>query len=170
MSRLTFLKCRDYPSCRDRLFFSWSRFLKSRFLGRDLSSLRYLLRLSRQIKTVEIYRDFWDLLRISKISRHNPDFFKTFFRLQAQKSWQIEKSWSRNVITLTNSQSRSRQTVKICQKCHVSTDFWVSIETFWTFRMFRDKIETNFLKTVEIFLTVKTDFFFGVETNRDPQG
>jgi hypothetical protein len=110
---------RDRPSCRDLLlktvenihhveinfFFSRLRFLKSRFFGPDLSSSRYLSRSSRQIETVEIYQDFQDLSRIFEISRHNRDFFKTFSRLQAQKSWQIEKSWSRNVITLTNSQS-----------------------------------------------------------------
>ncbi len=121
-------------------FFSRSRFLKSRFFGRDLSSSRYLSRSSRQIETVEIYRDFQDFSRIFEISRHNRDFFKTFSRLQAQKSRQIEKSPSRNVISLTNSRSRSRQTVEICQKCHVSTDFSVSIETF---RTCRDKIEIS---------------------------
>ena len=86
-------------------------------------------RLSRFIETFKIYQDFWDLSRIFEISWHNRDFFKTFSRLQAQKSRQIEKSRSRNVITLTNSRSRSRQTVEICQKCHVSADLSVSIET-----------------------------------------
>ncbi len=144
MSRLTFLKCQDYPSRRDQLFFfSLSRFLKSRFFGRDLSLSRYLSRSSRLIETVEIYRDRWDLSRIFKISRHYRDFFKTFLRLQAQKSWQIEKSRSRNVMTLTNSRSRLRQTVEICQKCHVSTDFSISIETFGTERWCRDKIEMS---------------------------
>ncbi len=113
---------------RSTFFFSVEIFW-SRFFGQDLSSSRYLSRLSRKIETVEIYLDFWDLSRIFQISRHNRDFFKTFSRLQAQKSRQIEKFWSRNVITLTNSWSRSRQTVEIWQKCHVSTDFSVSIET-----------------------------------------
>ncbi len=95
------------------------------------------------IEIVETNRDFRDLSRIFEISRHNRDFFKTFLRLQAQKSRQIEKSRSRTVITLTNSRSRSRKTVKICQKCHVSTDFSVSIETSRTFRMCRDKIKIS---------------------------
>jgi hypothetical protein len=128
-------------SSRSTFIFSRSRFLESRLFSRDLSSLRYLSRSLRQIETVEIYRDFRDLSRIFEISQHNRDFFKTFLKLQAQKSRQIEKSRLRNVITLTN--SRKRQTVEICQKCHVSTDFSVSIETFWTFRTCRDKIEIS---------------------------
>jgi hypothetical protein len=95
------------------------------------------------IEIVETNRDRRDKSRIFEISRHNQDFFKTFLRLQAQKSRQIEKSRSRTVITLTNSRSRSRKTVEICQKCHVSTDFSVSIETFRTFRTCRDKIEIS---------------------------
>ncbi len=146
MSRLTFFWCRDFLDGRDWLFFSRSRFLKSRLFSLDLDVSRFLSRSSRQIETVEIYRDFQDLSRIFTISRHNWDFFKTFSRLQAQKSRQIEKSRSSNVITLTNSRSRSRQTVKIYQKCHVSTDFSVLIEafrTFWTFRTCRDKIKIS---------------------------
>jgi hypothetical protein len=79
--------------------------------------------------------------QIFKISWHYQDFFKTLSRLQAQKSQQIEKSRARNVITLTNSWSRLRQTVEFCQKCHVSRlngAFSISIEisrssrlTFW---------------------------------------
>jgi hypothetical protein len=95
-------------------------------------------RSSRQIETFKIYQEFLRFLDIIKTF-----FFKTFSRLQAQKSRQIEKSLSRTVITLTNSRSRSRKTVKICHKCHVSTDFSVSIETFRTFRMCRDKIEIS---------------------------
>ena len=60
--------------------------------------------------------------------------------LQAQKSWQIKIYWSRNMIKLTNSWSRSRQTVRICQKCHVSTDFLISIKTNWDFSIL---IETS---------------------------
>ncbi len=101
------------------------------------------------IEIVKTNQDCQDLSRLSRfiknfeISWHNQDFFKTFSRLQAQKFWQIEKSWLRNVITLTNSRSRLRQTVEICQKCHLSTDFLVSIETFQTFRTCRDKTEIS---------------------------
>ncbi len=111
-------------------FFSWSRFLKSRFFNQDLSLSRYL---SRQIKTVEIFEIYQDISTLSRL----------FEVLQDQKSSQIEKSRSRNVIKLTNSRSRLRQTVKICQKCHVLTDFSVSVKTFGTGRWCRDKIEIS---------------------------
>ena len=123
------------------------------------------------IKIIEIYWDFWDLSRLFEISWHNRNFFKTFSRLQAQKSWQIEKYRSRNVITLTNSRSRSRQTVEICQKCHVSTDFSILIEisrssrlTFWNCRDFLGRRDRLFFG-VEI-ESLDRDH---VETNRDPQ-
>jgi hypothetical protein len=141
VSRLTFLKCRDYPSCQGQLFFSLVQIFKIKiFLSRFIFVEIF-------IKIVETNQDFQDLSRIFEISWHNQDFFKTFSRLQAQKSWQIEKSWSRNVIKLTNSQSRMRQTVEICQKCHVSTDFSVLIETFWTLRMCRDKIKISWSRS-----------------------
>ena len=98
---------------------------------------------SRSSRQIEIVKTNRDLSRIFEISRHNLDIIETFSRLQAQRSRQIEKSRSRTVIILTNSRSRSRQTVEICQKCHVSTDFSVSIETFRTFRTCRDKIEIS---------------------------
>ncbi len=86
--RLTFENGRDYPSRRDRLLF---------YLGRDFSVEIYLRRdiyrdrrdksrSSRQIESFKIFS------RIFEISRHDRDFFKTFLRLQAQKSRQIEKS------------------------------------------------------------------------------
>ncbi len=130
-----------------------------------------LLRLLRFIETFEIYWDFWDLSRLFKISQHYRDIIKTFSRLQAQKSWQIEKSPLRNVIKLTNSQSRSRQTVKICQKCHFLTDFSISIETFGTGKWCQDKIKISqsqsrlldcrdkLFESVEIFSTIETYFF-----------
>jgi hypothetical protein len=90
--------------------------------------------LSRQIETNRDLSRYLDI--ISTLSR-------LFEVLQDQKSRQVEKSRSRNVIKLTNSRSRSRQTVEICQKCHVSTDFSISIETFGTGRWRRDKIEIS---------------------------
>ncbi len=153
------------------------------YLRRDIYwDCRDKSRSSRQIEIVKTNRDFQDLSRIFEISRHNWDFFKTFSRLQAQKSQQIEKSRSSTVITLTN--SRSRKTVKNCQKCHVSTDFSVSIETFRTFRTCRDKIEISWSSRLTFwncrdFLGRRDWLFFGVEiesldrdhveTNRDPQ-
>jgi hypothetical protein len=95
---------------------------------------------------VEINRDcqdFWDLLRLFEIYWEISTLWRLFEVLQDQKSRQIEKSCLRNVIKLTNSRLRSRQTVKICQKCHVLTDFSISIETFGTRRWCRDKIEIS---------------------------
>ena len=106
---------------------------------------------------------FWDLLRYL-------DIIETFDVLQAQKSQQIEISQLRNMIKLTNSWSRSRQTVKICQKYQVLTDFSISIETFGTGRWCWDKIEVSrswsrlldhrdkLFEIVEIFSTVETYF------------
>ena len=73
VSRLSLLLRQDY-------FFSQSRFLKSRFFGQDLYSSRYLSRSPRQIKTVEIYWDFQDLLRIFEISWHYRESFSRLFR------------------------------------------------------------------------------------------
>ncbi len=87
------------------------------------------------IETVEIFeicQDFQDLLRLFEIYPDISKLWRLFEVLQHQKSQQIEKSRSRNMIKLTNSRSRSRQTVKIYQKCHVSTDFSISIKTFET--------------------------------------
>jgi hypothetical protein len=127
---------------------------------------RYLSRSSRQIKTVEIFEICRDFSRFVEIYRDISTLSRLFEVLQDQKSRQIEKSQSRNVIKLTNSRSRTRQTVKICQKCHVSTDFSISI------------VETNFLK-LSRFSRPSRLTFFGVEiesldrdhveTNRDPQ-
>jgi hypothetical protein len=116
-------------------FFSRSRFLKSRLIFVEIF-----------IEIVETNRDcwdFWDLSRLFEIYRDISTLSRLFEVLQDQKSWQIEKSWSRNVLKLTNSLSRSRQTVEICQKCHVSTDFSISIETFGTGRWCRDKIDIS---------------------------
>ena len=48
LSRSTFETCRDYPYCQDKIiFFSRSRFLKSRLFNQDLAVSRFLSRLSR---------------------------------------------------------------------------------------------------------------------------
>ena len=92
-------------------------------------------------------RDFQDLSRLFEIYRDISTLSRLFEVHQGKKSRQIEKSRSRNVIKLTNSRSRLRQTVEICQKCHLSTDFSVSIETFQTFRTCRDKTEISQSRT-----------------------
>jgi len=98
------------------------------------------------IEIVETNRDcryFQDLSRLFEIYRDISTLLRLFEVLQDQKSRQVEKSRSRNVIKLTNSLSRSRLTVEICQKCHISTDFSILIETFGTGRWRRDKIEIS---------------------------
>ncbi len=120
-------------------FFSVEIYLR-RYIYRDRQDKSRLSRFLRFVKT------FWDLSRLFEIYRDISTLSRLFEVLQDQKSRQIEKSQSRNVIKLTNSRSRSRQTVEICQKCHVSTDFSISIETFETGRWCRDKIETKILK------------------------
>jgi hypothetical protein len=70
VSRLTFENRRDYPSCPDQLFFSPSRFFKSRFLvevylRRDIyQDRRDKSRLSRFIETFKIHREFLRFLDI----------------------------------------------------------------------------------------------------------
>ncbi len=165
-------------------FFSRSRFLKSRLFNRDLAASRFSSRLSRFLRFVEICRDFQDLLRLFEIYRDISTLSRLFEVLHHQKSSQIEKSRSRNRIKLTNSHSRSRQTVEICQKCHVLTYFSISIETFETGRWCRDKIiETSRLSRLRFwkcrdfldcwdqpFSIVKIESLDRdhVETNRDP--
>ena len=83
------------------------------------------------------------MLRLFEIYRYISTLSRLFEVLQAHKSWQIEKSRSRNMIKLTNSRSRSRQTVEMSQKFHVSTDFSILIETFGTGRWCRDQIEIS---------------------------
>ncbi len=108
------------------------------------------------------------MLRLFKIYQDFSTLLWLFEVLLDQKSWQIEKFQSRNMIKLTNSWLRSRQTVKICQKCHVSTDFLILIKTFETGRWCRDKIKISpsqlrllnhqdkLFEIVKIFLTVET--------------
>jgi hypothetical protein len=136
------------------------------------------------IKIVKIYwdcQDFWDLTRLFEIYPDILTLSRLFEGLQALKSRQIEKSWSWKVIKLTNSWSRSRQTVKICQKVQVLTDFSISIETFGTGKWCRDKIEIsqllrptfcrcqNFLDCGDFLNCWDLPFRDHVKTNRDTQ-
>ncbi len=151
-------------------FFFRSRFLKLRLFNWDLAVSRFLSRLSRFLRFVEICQDFQDLLRLFEIYRDISTLSRLFEVLHHQKSSQIEKSWLRNRIKLTNSRSRSKQTVKICQKCHVLTYFLISIETsrlsrlrFWKCQDFLDCWDQPFT-SVEI-KSLNRDH---VETNWDP--
>jgi hypothetical protein len=141
VSRHTFENRQDYPYCLQTVKIFQSRlscvkiFVETVEINRDCWDFWDLSQL------FEIYRDISTLSRLFEIYRDISTLSRLFEVLQDQKSRQIEKSQSRNVIKLTNSRSRSRQTVKICQKYHVSSDF--SIETFGTGRWCRDKIEIS---------------------------
>jgi hypothetical protein len=101
------------------------------FLGRDFKNRDF------SIETW-LRQDFCqDFSRFIEISRHYRDLWGT-------SGSKISTNWEISIEKcdkLTNSWSRSRQTVEICQKCHVSTDF--SISTFGTGRWCRDKIEIS---------------------------
>jgi hypothetical protein len=156
VSRLTFLKCRDYPSRRDQLFFSFSVeiFKIEKFQSRFIFVALFI----EIVGTNRNCRDFRDWSRLFEVCRDISTLWRLFEVLQDKKSRQVEKSQSRNVMKLTNSRSRSRQTVEICPKCHVSTGFSISIETLGTGRWRRDKIETNLLK-LSRFSRPWTNFF-----------
>ncbi len=177
VSRLTFLKCRDYPSRQDQLFFFSVEIFKIETFQLRLGCVEIFIEI---VETNQDFQDLSRLLRLIEISQHYRDFFKTFLRFQAQKSCQIEKYQSRNVIKLTYCRLRSRQTVEICQKCHVSTDFSIWIETFGTGKWCRDKIKISLsrsrllnhrdklFESVEIFSTIETYFFWCRDKSRPP--
>ncbi len=84
VSRPTFLKCRNFLDSRDQLFFSRSRFLKSRLFNRNLAVSRFLSRLSkfsRFSRFVEIFEICWDFSRFINISPHYRDFLR-YFRIK----------------------------------------------------------------------------------------
>jgi hypothetical protein len=140
VSRLTFLKCQNYPSHRDQLFFFSVEIFEIEIFQSRFIFVEIFIEM---VETNRDCQDFQDLSRLFEIYRDISTLSRLFEVLQDQKSRQVKKSRSRNVIKLTNSRSRSRQTVKICQKCHVLTDFSISIETFGTGRWRRDKIEIS---------------------------
>ncbi len=106
MSRLIFENRRECPSCWDQLFFFSVEIFKI-----EIFKIETWLRQDFH----QDCRDFWDLLRLFKIYQNILILSRLFEVLHHQKSWQIEKSRSRNRIKLTNSWLRLRQTVKICQ-------------------------------------------------------
>ncbi len=144
VSRLTFENRRECPSCRDQLFFFSVEIFKIETFQSRLGCVEIFI---ETVKIFEICRDFQDLLRLFEIYRDISTLSRLFEVLHHQKSSQIEKSQSRNRIKLTNSRSRLRQTVEICQKCHVSTYFSISIETFETGRWCQDKIEISWSRS-----------------------
>jgi hypothetical protein len=78
VSRLTFENYQECPSCRDQLFFSWSRFLKLRLFNPDLAASIFSSRLLIFSRFVEFFKICWDFSRFTEISRHYRDFFSYF--------------------------------------------------------------------------------------------
>jgi hypothetical protein len=105
---------RDFSICRDQLlklveiilnvetrfFFFLVEIFKIKTFQSRLSSIKIF------IEAVKINQDFWDFeicqdfWRFIEISWHFQDFLRDF---RLKKSWQIENSWLRNMIKLTNS-------------------------------------------------------------------
>ena len=140
---------------KTRLFFVSVEIIKIKAFESRLSCVKIF------IKILKINRDCWDfqdLLRLFKIYWNISTLLRLFEGLQ--KSWQIEKSWSSQVIKSTNSWLRLRQTFKIYQNFRSR---WIprswsrllgleggikTIKISWS----RDKL----FETVKIFSTVET--------------
>jgi hypothetical protein len=89
VSRLTFLKCRDYPSRRDQLFFFSVNIFKIKVFKIEIFWSRFIF-VEIFIEIVETNRDCWDLSRLLKFIETFEiyreflrflDIIKTFSRL-----------------------------------------------------------------------------------------
>jgi hypothetical protein len=78
---------------RSTFFFSWSRFLKSRFFSRDCDASRFLSRLSRHVEIVKICRD---ASRFSRFVETQSRFVENSRHFRGLKSRRIEKSQREN--------------------------------------------------------------------------
>ncbi len=84
--------------------------------------------------------------------------------IKVSTDWEISTRKCKNPLT---SRSRSRQTVKKCRNFQISTNFLISIETFWSGHWCQEEIkksQSRFLdcrdklfETVKIFSTVETN-------------
>ena len=171
VSRQTFLNRRDCPSCQDQLFFSRSKFLKSRLFSRDFDASRFLSRLqdpSRLSRFVKTRRDYRELSRRSQDLSRNLDIVEAFW---VWKWWKVSTDWEiskRKYKNPRTSRSRSRQTVEKWWNFQISTNSSISIETFWSGHWCRDEIEKSqsrprfldcrdtLFDAVKIFSTVET--------------
>ncbi len=123
-----------------RLFFvSVEIYITETFVSR-LSCVEIYIKI---IKINQDCQDFQDLLRLFKINQDILTLLRLFEKLYVQKSWQIEKSWPRQMTKSTYSRLRSRQIVETFQKFQVLTDFLISIETFGTGRWCQEKIKIS---------------------------
>ncbi len=114
-------------------------------------------------------RDFCqDLSRRSRDLSRNLNIVEAFW---VWKWWKVSTDWEILTIKYKNprtSRSRSRQTVKKRQNFQISTNFSISIETFWSGRWCRDDVEKSQSRSrylvrrdllfdpVKIFSTVET--------------
>ncbi len=109
---------------RSTFFYSWSRFLKLRLFSRDFAASRFLSRCVEIVKT-------------------QSRFVKA---LWVWKWWKVLTDWEISTRKYKNprtSRSRSRQTIKKHWNFQISTNFAISIETFWSGHWCRDKIEKS---------------------------
>ncbi len=146
-SRLTFENGRDYPSRLDQLFFfSRSRFLKSRLFSRDFVASRFLSRLSRFVKIVEICQD---------LSRRSQDLSRCSRDLSRNLDEKIQKSMRFSIKIETN----CRETPKFSDLDEfLDRDFLV-----WTLmsRLNREIsiVKTNFWKLSRLSITSRLILF-----------
>ena len=128
VSRPTFLKCQDFLDSWEQIFFSRSRFLKSRLFSRDFDALRFLLRLLRRFKIVKICQDVSRLLR----------FVKTHLRF-VKKSQHCQSLLSLKMM-------KSLGLKNLDQEKKVNLDCW---ENFYTFKKLVSTLRT-FLISISI--------------------
>ncbi len=172
VSRLTFENRRDYPSCRDQLFFILVEIFKIEIFQSRLCRVEIFVEivetcwdcqdLSRRVEIFEICRDAVEICReILTLSR-------PFESENDEKSWQIEKSrWENTKIhaLLDRNQDKLSRNAKIFRSRRNSwsrsrfsgLDVDVETKSRLTFWRCRD------------FLDCRDSLFDDVETNRDPQ-
>ncbi len=94
-----------------------------------------------------LFRDNWDFCQ--DLSRRSWDLSRNLDIVEAfwvWKWWKVSTDWEISTRKYKNprtSRSRSRQTVEKRQNFQISTNFSISIETFWSGRWYRDKIEIS---------------------------
>ncbi len=93
------------------------------------------------VEIVETRQDCRDTSRFSRFVKICQEI-STLSRPKVSTDWEISTRKYKNPRT---SRSRSRQTVEKRRKFQISTNFSISIETFWSGHCCRDEIETNFL-------------------------
>jgi hypothetical protein len=147
VSRRTFLNCRDFLDGRDQLFFFsveifkieifQSRLWRVEIFVEIVETRRDCQDLSRHVEIFEICRDAVEICRDAvEICRE----ISTLSRPKVSTDWEISTRKYKNPRT---SRSRSRQTVEKRRKFQISTNFSISIETFWSGHCCRDEIEIS---------------------------